>query len=68
MHRRQSFSTLSSFLELFRHSDSLKAVPKVQALQRIMLRLLSSSEVKTQRIALDCLIKSGYHRGLLLKY
>lgn len=30
--------------------------------------MLSSSEVKTQRTALDCLIKSGYHRGLLHKY
>ena len=46
-HRRQSFSTLSSFLELLRHSDSLKAVPNVQALQRILVGLLSSSEVKT---------------------
>ena len=46
-HRRQSVSTLSTFLELFRHSDSLKAVPNVQALQRILVGLLSSSEVKT---------------------
>lgn len=68
MHRHQSFSTLSSFLELFKHADSLKMVPSVQELQRILVQLLSSSEVKTQRVALECLMKSGYHKGLLMKY
>ena len=42
--------------------------PNVQELQRILVSLLSASEVKTQRVALECLIKSGYHKGLLLKY
>ena len=67
-HRHQSFATLSSFLELFRHASTLKMVPNVQELQRILIKLLAASEVKTQRLALDCLIKTGYHKALLLKY
>ena len=66
--RKQAYSTLSSFLDMLRRSDSLKGVPRLSELQNLLLSLLNSVDTKQQKIALECLIKSGYHHGLLTKY
>jgi len=59
-HRHQSFATLRSFLELFRQSETLKRIPNVEILQSVLLSQLSAGDVKNQRIALECLIRTGY--------
>lgn len=67
-HRYQSVATLLAFLELFKCQESLKQIPKVAGLQNVLLALLSSADSKNQKLALDCLTKTGYNRGLLVKY
>jgi hypothetical protein len=67
-YRRTAYSCLSSYLDLFRRGEGLKQVPKIGDFQALLVDLLSSSDSKLQRCALECLTKSGYCKGLLTKY
>jgi hypothetical protein len=66
--RRQAFSTMSSFLDMFRRSDGLRQVPRIAEFQSLLLTLLNTVDTKSQKTALDCLVKSGYKAGLMSKY
>jgi hypothetical protein len=67
-YRRTSYACLSSYLDLLRRADSLKQVPQIGDFQELMKSLLSSTDNKLQKCALECLTKSGYCRGMLTKY
>lgn len=67
-YRRTAYACLSSYLDLFRRADALKQVPEIGSFQALMVDLLSSTDNKLLKCALDCLTKSGYCRGLLTKY
>ena len=68
LYRRTAYSSLSSYLDLFRRADSLKQVPKIGDFQALLKDFLSSTDNKLQKCALECLTKSGYCKGLLTKY
>ena len=43
-------------------------MPQIGEFQGLMVDLLSSTDTKLQKNALECLTKSGYNKGLLIKY
>jgi hypothetical protein len=66
--RKCTYSGLSAYLELFKRANSLKQMPQIGEFQGLMIDLLSSTDTKLQKNALECLTKSGYNKGLLIKY
>ena len=67
-YRRKAHSAVHSYVEMFRRVDSLKQSPDIGQFQNIMLDLLQATDPKLQSSSLTCLIKSGYRRGILIKY
>ena len=67
-YRRTAYSCLSSYLDLFKRADSLKQVPQIGNFQALLIDLLSSTDSKLLKGALECLTKTGYCKGLLTKY
>jgi hypothetical protein len=67
-HRRAARIKMSNFLDVFRKADSLGHAPKVADFQNLLLTLLNTNDTKQQKCALECLVKSGYRRGLMAKY
>lgn len=67
-YRRQAYSTLSSYLDTFKRSGSLRQVPRIGELQGLLVKCLNTTDSKLQKCALECLVKSGYKAGLMMKY
>ncbi|CDW84473.1 small subunit processome component 20 homolog [Stylonychia lemnae] len=67
-YKRQTYSKLYCYVEIFNRADNLKNMQRLQDFQNIMLKLLVTSDTKLQKLSLDCLIKSEYRGGLLKHY
>lgn len=66
--RRQAYSTLAGFLDTFKHCGTLRQVPRLQELQSVVFKCLSTTDGKLQKCALEVLTKSGFKGGLMAKY
>ncbi|TNV87999.1 hypothetical protein FGO68_gene14880 [Halteria grandinella] len=65
--RRQAYTKMYAFIELLTQSESLTKSPRVADLQKLMLRMLNTSDTKLQKYVLDVLLKTDSH-GVLRTY
>lgn len=65
--RRQAYTKMYAFVELLVQAESLTKVPRVADLQKLMLRMLNTSDTKLQKLVLDVLLKTDA-QGVLRTY
>ena len=56
--RRQAYTKMYAFIELLTQAESLTKVPRVADLQKLMLRMLNTSDTKLQKYVLEVLLKT----------
>ncbi len=66
-YRRQAYSKIYCFLEMLSKADNLRKINRLADFQKLMIRLLNTSDNKLQKIALECLLKSD-DKGVLRQY
>lgn len=67
-HRRAARTKLSNFLDVLKRAENLGQAPRLAELHSLLLGCLNTTDTKEQKCALECLIKSGYQRGLMSRY